>query len=126
MIMGKFKFVLVDDAKFMRSILKDIIGQNADYDVIAEGSDGYQAIELAELHKPDIITLDITMPNLDGIGAIREILKNSSKTKIIMVTALGQEYLIKEAYENGAKAYIRKPFNEKEVHDAISKVITER
>lgn len=121
--MKTYKFVIVDDSSFMRTILKKIIEKKEYYKVEGEGTTGTEAVKLALRFKPDILTLDITMPNMDGIEAVSEILKVSPDTKIIMISAMGQEKKIIDAIKAGAKDFIIKPFEEIRVLDAISKAI---
>ena len=121
--MKKINFVIVDDSAFMRTILKKIIGEHKGYTVVDEGKDGHEAIKLAALHMPDVITLDITMPGLDGIEAVGEILRVSPDTKIIMISAMGQEKKIIEAIKGGAKDFIIKPFDKTRVLSSIQKAL---
>lgn len=124
--MKKVSFVIVDDAIFMRTILKKIIEQVEEYTVVCEASNGYEAIEAAEKYKPDIITLDITMPEMDGILAVPEILKVSPKTNIIIVSAMGQQAMVIEAIKMGAKDFVIKPFEKSRVYQAIKNVLAEK
>lgn len=121
--MNNLRFVFVDDAVFMRTLLKKMIEEVEGYTVVGEGANGLQAIEQAKLLKPDIITLDITMPEMDGIEAIGEILKHSPDTKIIMVSAMGQQSMVIEAIKIGAKDFIIKPFDKSRVLQAIKNVL---
>lgn len=121
--MKTFKFVIVDDSSFMRTILRKIIEKQIHYKVEGEGSTGNEAVKLAERFKPDVLTLDITMPNMDGIEAVSEILKVSPNTAIIMISAMGQEKKIIDAVKAGAKDFIIKPFEEIRVLEAIKKII---
>jgi len=121
--MNNLRFVVVDDAVFMRTLLKKMIEEVEGYTVVGEGANGLQAIEQAKLLKPDIITLDITMPEMDGIEAIGEILKHSPDTKIIMVSAMGQQSMVIEAIKIGAKDFIIKPFDKSRVLQAIKNVL---
>ncbi len=101
--MKKTSVVVIDDASFMRSMIKRIVSQNDEFEVVGEGEDGFEAIVLAKNLKPDIMTLDVTMPNMDGIDAIKPILKASPDTKILMVSAMGQQSMMIEAIKLGAK-----------------------
>jgi two-component system chemotaxis response regulator CheY len=121
--MKTYKFVIVDDSSFMRTILRKIIEKQQYYKVEGEGTTGNEAVKLALRFKPDVLTLDITMPNMDGIEAVSEILKVSPDTKIIMISAMGQEKKIIDAIKAGAKDFIIKPFEEIRVLDAISKAV---
>lgn len=123
--MGKLTFVVVDDAVFMRTLLKRMIEEVDGYVVVGEGSNGYDAIDLAKLHQPDIMTLDITMPELDGIKAIQEILRCSPETRIIMVSAMGQQSMVIDAIKLGAKDFVVKPFEKDRVIYAINNVMND-
>jgi len=119
--MGK-KILLVDDTKFMRMMLMNILKPKG-YEIIGEAGDGLEAIELYKKHKPDLVTMDIVMPHMDGIEAVRQITAEDSNAKIIMVTAIGQESKVKEAIEAGAKGYIVKPFQAPQVLEEVEKVL---
>jgi two-component system chemotaxis response regulator CheY len=121
--MEEMKFVIVDDAVFMRTLIKRMIEENSNYVVVGEGANGYEAIEQTKQHQPDIVTLDITMPEMDGIMAINGILEASPKTKIIMVSAMGQQSMVIDAIKMGAKDFIVKPFDKSRVQQAIDNVI---
>ena len=121
--MKKITFVITDDAIFMRTLLRKIIEQNEEYEVLGEASNGREAIEAAEKHQPDILTLDITMPEMDGIQAVKEILKVSPNTRIIMVSAMGQQSMVIEAIKQGAKDFVVKPFDKSRVYQSIRNVL---
>lgn len=114
-------FLVVDDAVFMRTVLKKMISE-AGYEVLGEAGNGMEAIKLAESLQPDMMTLDITMPEMDGIQAIEGILQVSPHTKIIMCSAMGQQTKVVEAIKKGAKDFIVKPFEKTRVLQAISNV----
>ncbi len=120
--MQVIKCLIVDDAIFMRTILKKMLVE-ANLTVVDEASNGLQAIEMAKKFQPDIITLDITMPELDGIHAIDKILEVSPNSKIIMCSAMGQHSKVIEAIKNGAKDFIVKPFEKTRVLGAINNVL---
>lgn len=120
--MKNLRFVVVDDAVFMRTLLKKMIEEIDTYKVVGEGANGYQAIEQARAHRPDIMTLDITMPDMDGITAVKEIVKYSPDTSIIMVSAMGQQSMVIEAIKLGAKDFVVKPFEKSRVLQAIKNV----
>lgn len=122
--MKNLTFVVVDDAIFMRTLLKKMIEEVEEFTVIGEGCNGYDAIEQAKKHKPDIMTLDITMPDMDGIRAVKEVVKESPDTKIIMVSAMGQQSMVIEAIKLGAKDFVVKPFEKSRVIQAIRNVIS--
>lgn len=117
--MKKLTFVIADDAMFMRAVLKKMLEENEDYTVVGEAANGFEAIEQAKLKKPDILTLDITMPEMDGIKAVKEIKKVSPKTRIIMVSAMGQQSMVIEAIMSGAVDFVVKPFEKSRVMQAI-------
>ncbi len=117
------KTVLVcDDAEFMRLILKDIL-YRCNYKTI-EASDGQEAVELFFKHKPDLVLMDITMPNKDGITALREIMQKKKDAYIIMISAMGQQEATIEAIQSGAKSFIIKPFIEDRVLEALAEFDT--
>ena len=105
------KVLVVDDAAFMRLTLKTMLEKNG-FQVVGEAENGRKATEMYKMLNPDIVTMDITMPDMDGLEALGEIIKFDSKAKIIMLSAMGQEVKIKEAVVMGAKGFIVKPFKE--------------
>jgi two-component system chemotaxis response regulator CheY len=113
--------LIVDDAMFMRTVLKKMLEEEG-FEVVGEGSNGNEAIKLAGQLKPDVVTLDITMPERDGLNSIEDILKLSPKTKIIMCSAMGQQGMVVDAIKKGAKDFIVKPFEKTRVCQAISNV----
>lgn len=121
--MSDTTFVLADDASFIRTLLRNVLAENPQYKVLGEAQNGLEAIRLAEIYKPDIMTLDITMPEMDGLDAIPFILKKSPKTKIIVITAINQQELIMKALRSGAKEYIFKPFDKNKVFSTIESVL---
>ncbi|WP_409253847.1 response regulator [Bacillus sp. SCS-153A] len=114
--------LIVDDAKFMRMALGNML-QNSDHQVIGEAETGFQAIEKYRELQPDIVTMDITMPEMTGIEAVRHIINEYPEAKIIMCSAMGQQKLVVEAIEAGAKDFIVKPFDESRVVEAINRVL---
>lgn len=114
-----YRVVIVDDAVFMRTVLKKMLSEEGNIEIVGEGSNGHEAIKLAGELKPDIITLDITMPEMDGVSALPEILKVSPNTKVIMCSAMGQQPMVVEAIKKGAKDFIVKPFQKPRVLQAI-------
>ena len=120
--MEDITFLVVDDAIFMRTVLKKMLTES-DFKVVGEAGNGLQAIEMAKLLQPDIITLDITMPEMDGIQAIEKILEVSPNSKIIMCSAMGQHSKVVEAIKKGAKDFIIKPFEKTRVLQAIYNVM---
>ncbi|WP_409294367.1 response regulator [Peribacillus sp. SCS-26] len=116
------RILIVDDAAFMRMMIKDILTKNG-YDVVAEAADGQQAIEKYKEHQPDLVTMDITMPEKDGIAALKEIKQSDPAAKIIMCSAMGQQAMVIDAIQAGAKDFIVKPFQADRVLEAISKTL---
>jgi two-component system chemotaxis response regulator CheY len=119
--MGK-KILLVDDAAFMRMMIKDILVKNG-YEVVGEAENGAKAIEKYKELMPDLVVMDITMPELDGIQAVREIKKINNDSKVIMCSAMGQQAMVIESIQAGARDFIVKPFQADRVLEAIKKVI---
>ena len=119
--MGK-KIMLVDDTKFMRMMLANILKPKG-YEIIAEVGDGLEAVNQYKQLKPDLVTMDVVMPYMDGIEATRNITSFDNAAKVIMVTAVGQEAKVKEAIEAGAKGYIVKPFQAPQVLEEVEKVL---
>ncbi|MGG6313538.1 MULTISPECIES: response regulator [Paenibacillus] len=116
------RILIVDDAAFMRMMIRDILTKNG-FEVVGEAQDGAQAIEkYKELH-PDLITMDITMPEMDGIAALKEIKKLDSNAKVIMCSAMGQQAMVIDAIQAGAKDFIVKPFQSDRVIEAINKTL---
>jgi len=114
------KILVVDDAAFMRLSLKTTLERNG-YDVVGEAENGRRAIELYKILRPEIVTMDITMPDMDGIEALGEIIKFDPKANVIMLSAMGQETKIREAIMLGAKGFIIKPFKEEHFIKSLSK-----
>jgi two-component system chemotaxis response regulator CheY len=105
-----FKVLVVDDASFMRSMIRDIFARGP-FVVAGEAENGVEAIRLYRELRPDLTTMDIVMPQMDGITALREIMRLDPAAKVVMCSALGQEALIAEAIEAGASDFIVKPFH---------------
>lgn len=116
------RILITDDAMFMRMQLKSIL-TGLGHEVVGEAADGYEAIEKNEELDPDIITMDITMPNLNGTEAVRQIRKTDPDVKIIMCSAMGQQRMVVEAIEAGAQDFIVKPFTPERVKEAVDKVL---
>ncbi len=117
------KIMIVDDAAFMRMMIKDILTKNG-YEVVAEAADGAQAVEKYKEHQPDLVTMDITMPEMDGIAALKEIKKLNNDAKVIMCSAMGQQAMVIDAIQAGAKDFIVKPFQADRVLEAIGKTLS--
>lgn len=121
--MGIMKRVLiVDDAAFVRMAIRTILEKNG-YEIVGEAGDGNAAVAKYKELKPDFITLDITMPNMDGIETLKAIRAFDKNAVVIMVSALGQERYIKDAVLNGAKYFLVKPFKEENVIETIKKIV---
>ena len=116
------RILIVDDAAFMRMMIRDILSKNG-YEVCGEANDGAQAIEKFKEVKPDLITMDITMPEMDGIAALKEIKKIDPNAKVIMCSAMGQQAMVIDAIQAGAKDFIVKPFQADRVIEAIKKTL---
>ena len=116
------RILIVDDAAFMRMMIRDILSKNG-FEVVGEAQDGAQAIEKFKELRPDLITMDITMPEMDGIAALKEIKKVDPNAKVIMCSAMGQQAMVIDAIQAGAKDFIVKPFQADRVIEAISKAI---
>ena len=115
------KVLLVDDAAFMRMMLKDILTKGG-YEVVGEAQNGNEAIQLYKDLKPDIVTMDITMPDCDGIQALKAIKSECSDANVVMCSAMGQQALVVEAIQSGAKDFIVKPFQADRVIEALEKI----
>jgi two-component system chemotaxis response regulator CheY len=116
------KILIVDDAAFMRMMIKEILTKNG-FDVVGEASDGQQAIEKFKELEPDLVTMDITMPEMDGVTALKEIKKLNPNSKVIMCSAMGQQAMVIDAIQAGAKDFIVKPFQAERVLEAINKTL---
>lgn len=116
------RILVVDDAAFMRMMIKDILTKNG-YEVVGEASDGAQAIEKYKETNPDLVTMDITMPEMDGITALKEIKKMNPNALVIMCSAMGQQAMVIDAIQAGAKDFIVKPFQADRVIEAIKKTL---
>ena len=116
------RVLVVDDAMFMRSMIKDILNNSGKFNVVGEASNGVEAVEVYKNTKPDLVTMDIVMPVMDGIEATKEILKINPAAKIVMVSALGQEPLVIESIAAGARDFIVKPFSPEKVLKVLEQV----
>lgn len=117
------KVLIVDDAAFMRMMIKDILEKNG-FEVVGEASNGLKAVEIYKSEKPDVVTMDITMPDMDGIEAVKTIRTFDPNAKIIMCSAMGQQTMVMDAIRAGAKDFIVKPFQADRVLEAIKKVVS--
>lgn len=117
----KLRFLIVDDANFMRILLKKILEEEG-FEVVGEASNGEEAINMVKELSPDIVTMDITMPEMDGITALKEIIKFKPEVKVIMCSAINQREMVLEALKIGAKDFISKPFEQNKVAEVIKRV----
>ncbi|MGG0657945.1 response regulator [Rummeliibacillus pycnus] len=116
------RILIVDDAAFMRMMIKDILTKNG-FEVVGEAGDGAQAVEKYNELKPDLVTMDITMPEMDGIAALKTIKEKDPGAIIIMCSAMGQQAMVIDAIQAGAKDFIVKPFQADRVIEAIQKAL---
>ena len=116
------RLLVVDDAPFVRRSLSKLAEERG-WQVIGEASNGREAIEQYLALKPDIVTMDITMPDMDGISAVKEIMKADPQARIVMCTALGQQDMVVDAVRAGARDFIVKPFKKERVFSAIEAVL---
>jgi len=114
--------LIVDDAAFMRMMIKDILTKNG-YTVIGEAENGLKAVEKYKELNPDLVIMDITMPEMDGIEAVKQIKSLNSAAKIIMCSAMGQQAMVIESIQAGARDFIVKPFQAERVIEAVKKVV---
>ncbi|MCZ8521723.1 MULTISPECIES: response regulator [Paenibacillus] len=117
------KILVVDDAAFMRMTLKDILTKGG-HEVIGEAENGAIAIDKFDELKPDLVTMDITMPIMEGIDALKGIKAKHPAAKVIMCSAMGQQHMVVQAVSAGAKDFIVKPFNPERVLEAVNKAVT--
>ena len=115
--------LIVDDALFMRNLLRDIF-ETAGWEVVAEAENGQQAVDQFSAHQPDLVTMDIVMPEMGGIDAMKKILQDYPVAAIVMCSALGQESMVMEAINAGAKDFIIKPFQDRQVLEVVERVFS--
>lgn len=115
--------LIVDDASFMRMMIKDILTKNG-FEVVGEAENGITAVEKYKELKPELVIMDITMPEMDGIQAVKEIKNMDPNSKIIMCSAMGQQAMVIEAIQAGAKDFIVKPFQHERVIEAVKKALS--
>lgn len=112
------RILVVDDAAFMRVSIKKMLTNNG-FDVVGEAENGLIALQKYQELSPDIITMDITMPEMDGLTSLKEILALNPAANVVMISAMGQESMVREAVLSGAKGFIVKPFKEDVILDAL-------
>lgn len=120
--MGK-RILVVDDAAFMRMMIKNILVKNG-YEVAGEAENGKQAVGLYAETKPDLVTMDITMPEMDGLEAVKAIRSTDPSATIIMCSAMGQQSMVMEAIQAGAKDFIVKPFQQERLLQAVERALS--
>ena len=116
------RILIVDDSAFMRSMLQDILTE-AGYEIAGEAGDGEKALDRYRAVKPDLVTMDIVMPEVNGIEAVKQLMREDPKAKILMVSAMGQESLVKEAIAAGARGFVVKPFKPEKVIEEVTRVL---
>ena len=114
--------LICDDAVFMRTMVADIL-QHAGFEVVGEAESGVQAVEKYKQLRPDLVTMDIVMPDMGGIDAVREICKHDPAAKVLMCSAMGQQALVVEAIQAGARDFVVKPFQPSRVLEAVQRVL---
>lgn len=116
------KIMIVDDAAFMRMMINDTLTKNG-YTNLIEAPDGQKAFELYQVEKPDLVIMDITMPNMDGIRALQAIRNFDNTAKVVMCSAMGQESMVVDAIRFGALDFIVKPFKPDRILQTVSKIL---
>ncbi len=119
----KKKVLIVDDAQFVRYRLKKIVAKMDFAEVVGEASNGIEGVSLYKKLKPDLVTMDLVMPDSDGLNAIEQIIKFDKDAKIVVISAIGQEMSVIDAKEKGASDYIKKPFKEEEVYRTFERYL---
>jgi two-component system, chemotaxis family, chemotaxis protein CheY len=119
--MGK-KVLIVDDTAFMRMMLKDIFSKNG-FEVVGEAENGLVGVEKYKELKPDVVTMDITMPEMNGIDALSAIKNHDANAVVVVCSAMGQQTMVVEAIQKGAKDFIVKPFQPERVLEAVNKAL---
>jgi two-component system chemotaxis response regulator CheY len=114
--------LICDDAVFMRTMISDILEESG-YEIVGQAESGLQAIERYKTLRPDLVTMDIVMPDMGGIDAVREITSFDANAKILMCSAMGQQALVVEAIQAGAKDFVVKPFQPSRVLEAVQRVL---
>ncbi|MCL6477590.1 MAG: response regulator [Peptococcaceae bacterium] len=117
------RILIVDDAAFMRMMIKNILLKNG-YEIAGEAENGKQAVNMYMESKPDLVTMDITMPEMDGIESVKAIRSSDPDANIIMCSAMGQQSMVMDAIQAGAKDFIVKPFQQDRILQAIERVLS--
>ncbi len=116
------KVMIVDDAAFMRAMIKDLLTNNG-FTVVAEATNGQEALARYGECDPDLVTMDITMPDMDGVAAVREIIRGHPGARIVMVSAMGQQALVVDAIQAGARDFVVKPFDHTRLLEAVRRAL---
>jgi len=116
------RILVVDDAAFMRMMVRDML-KKIGHQVVGEAANGLQGVQMYKELKPDLVTMDVTMPEMDGVEAVKEIMAFDKNAKIIMISAMGQQAIVMDCIKAGAKDFIVKPFNIDRVAEAVKKVL---
>ena len=116
------RVLVVDDAAFMRMMIKDILTKNG-YNIAGEAENGAKAVEKYEETKPDLVLMDITMPEMDGIQALKKIKEKDPNASVVMCSAMGQQAMVIESIQSGARDFIVKPFQPDRVIEAVKKAV---
>ena len=119
------KILVCDDSVFMRMMLKKVLIDNG-HEIVGEAGNGMEAVQLYRQFQPDLVTMDITMPKMDGIEAVRHIHEENPLARIVMVTALGQKAIITDALKAGASDFIVKPFDPEQVIETIKQEMLDK
>ncbi len=118
--------LIVDDASFMRTVLKDIVKTNGLASQVIEAGDGVEGVRNYQKYKPDLVIMDINMPKADGIQALRAIMKLDPRAKVVMVSSVEQKAIVQDAIRLGARDYVVKPFDRSSVPLVLNKVLRQR
>jgi len=118
------RVLIVDDVAFVRKTLSEILTE-AHFQVIGEAADGAEAVEMYARLRPDVVTMDVVMPNMSGIEATKKIIKLDKSARVVIISAMGQESLVMEAINVGAKDYILKPFSSKDILSTVERALVD-
>mgnify|MGYP000974069338 CR=1 FL=1 len=116
------RVLIVDDTQFIRASLRLMLERHDDIEIVGEADTGTKAVSMYQRLKPDVVTMDISMPSMDGIEAVRRIISADPNAKVCMITSMGKEQVVKESILTGAKGFIVKPFYEDKVVDVLKKL----
>ena len=116
------KILICDDSKFLRQMMKQVL-EDAGFEVVGEAETGVEAITKYQELKPDLVTMDVVMPEMSGADAVREIMQGDAEARIIMCSAMGQKQLVTDALRDGARDFVVKPFENSELVDAVERAL---